>query len=71
MCNVCIILQTLFRFDTKEGDGLIERNMAFSDPSEIDKKNLWLCTIKTSSINGAGTDAGVSMMVYGDKVALC
>lgn len=57
------------RFDPKEGDGLIERKLLFGTDSEvnIDKKGLWSCTVKTSDVTHAGTDANVFMVVYGDK----
>jgi hypothetical protein len=56
------------RLDEAEGDKLIERKLAFDDESVVDKKNLWLCTVHTSKVNGAGTDAGVFIAVYGDQV---
>ncbi len=50
------------------GDGLIERNFPFDEQSHVDAKNLWLCTVKTSDVQGAGTDANVYICVYGDQV---
>lgn len=35
--------------------------------TDMDKKGLWLCRIKTGDKLGAGTDANVTMVVYGDQ----
>ncbi|RDD42008.1 Lipoxygenase homology domain-containing protein 1 [Trichoplax sp. H2] len=55
--------------DRKAGDGLTERELveAFDMRKTRRPKQLWFAWIWTSDIRGAGTDANVSMQIYGDK----
>ena len=58
------------RFDTKEGDGKIERTVTLDERNSqaFDKQSVWMCRVHTGDVLGAGTDAHVFMVVYGDKV---
>ncbi|CAH1787210.1 unnamed protein product [Owenia fusiformis] len=52
-----------------EGEGLIERTLkeTLSLRKKRKKKTTWTAFIHTSDIRGAGTDANVFIVVYGDK----
>ena len=65
-----LTLKLLIRLSKDEGDKAIERRLQFEELGEVTKKNLWLCTVYTSDIANGGTDAEVSMIVYGSKVRL-
>ncbi|XP_036382736.1 lipoxygenase homology domain-containing protein 1-like [Megalops cyprinoides] len=55
--------------DEDEGDGLIERELyeMVSLRQKRQKKHPWSLWIWTSDVKGAGTDAPVSMQIYGEK----
>ncbi|KAM8885089.1 lipoxygenase homology domain-containing protein 1, partial [Spinachia spinachia] len=55
--------------DEKEGDGLIERELyeMVSLRQRRQKKHPWSLWIWTSDISGAGSDADISLQVYGEK----
>ncbi|XP_061116516.1 lipoxygenase homology domain-containing protein 1 [Conger conger] len=55
--------------DEKEGDGLIERELyeMVSLRQKRQKKHPWSLWIWTSDVKGAGTDAPISLQIYGEK----
>jgi len=54
-------------FSTNEGDKQLERTLEFTKDGvqKFDEQSVWLCKIHTSDVIFAGTDAKVSMVVYG------
>ncbi|XP_035234693.1 lipoxygenase homology domain-containing protein 1 isoform X2 [Anguilla anguilla] len=55
--------------DENEGDGLIERELyeMVSLRQKRQKKHPWSLWIWTSDVKGAGTDAPISLQIYGEK----
>ncbi len=51
-----------------EGDGRVARRFELTRDmvTRIHKKSVWLCTVKTSDVRFAGTDANVSVQIYGE-----
>eukprot|EP00047_Mylnosiga_fluctuans_P014195 m.36272 g.36272 ORF g.36272 m.36272 type:complete len:2392 (+) comp5381_c0_seq2:48-7223(+) len=56
-------------FSAKEGDGKIERTITFDEAAaqKFEKQSVWICTVHTGDVLGAGTNAHVFMVAYGDK----
>lgn len=54
-------------FDSSIGDKAISRELIFGNKKKFSKKIEYKITIVTSQIKGAGTDANVSICLYGQK----
>ena len=62
-----LLLLLLGRFARDEADGLLERKFKLTPEmmTKVMRKGVWLCSVHTSDVRFAGTNANVFIQVYG------
>lgn len=58
-------MNAYIRLAKNEDDGAIERELSGGDSGKV---VVYVVQVRTGDVSGAGTDANVAIVLYGDKV---